>query len=297
MTMAKIGRIIGRVIGLIWLGLLAPLSPIAAQTLNFASADRDKPIEIFADDGIEWRQDNELLIARGNAKAVRSNVSITGDILRAYYSKKKTGGTDLSRLDAVGKVTIQSPTEKIIGQAAVYDMQQGILVVQGKKVVFTSGPDIITANQQMEYYERAGKAVARGNAIVNHDGKTVRADILVAYFHKNKQGKSEVYKIDAHNNVVIVTEQDTVRAGRGVYNINAGLVTLMDNVRITRGQNQLSGDRAEININTGISKLLTAPSAQSTSRSGAKIRPTEKKKKKRVRGLLMPHRPDPGKKR
>jgi lipopolysaccharide export system protein LptA len=269
------------------LATIAALAPAEAmgQTLNLASSNRDKPIEIFADNGIEWQQDNEVLIARGNARAVRSNVNITAEVLRAFYKKKQAGGTDLSRLDAAGTVRIASPSESISGDTAVYDLDKAILVVHGKKVVYRSGADVITANQQMEYYEKERKAVARGNATAVHEGKTIRAESLVALFRKNAKGKTEIYEVQAFDKVAILTDQDTVLANKGVYDVVSGIAVLVGNVRITRGQNQLAGDRAEINVNTGISKLLTDPGPSSGS-DGA----TPGKRKKRVRGLIRPRR-------
>ena len=46
-------------------------------------------------------------------------------------------------------------------------------------------------------------------------------------------------------------------------------------VKITRGQTQLNGDRAEVNLNTGVSRLLTMVKGQ-------------KKSNERVRGIFMP---------
>ena len=46
------------------------------------------PIEVTATDGIEWRQNEQEVIARGNAKAVRENVTVTADRLIAHYRKK-----------------------------------------------------------------------------------------------------------------------------------------------------------------------------------------------------------------
>ena len=43
------------------------------------------PIDITASDGIEWRQDQREVIARGNARAVRGNVTVIGDRLIAFY--------------------------------------------------------------------------------------------------------------------------------------------------------------------------------------------------------------------
>ena len=263
--------------GLIFGGLSFAINHQAnAQALNLASGNKSKPIEIFADDGIEWQRGNEVLIARGNAKAVRDNMSVNAKVLRAYYQKSPKGGSDLSRLDAEGRVKISSLTDTITGQAAVYDLKKAILLVTGKKVVYRTGKDVISATQQMEYYENKMMAVARGDATATHDGKTIRSDVLTAQFRRNKKtGKSKIFRVQAFDRVIIVTLQDSVRADRGIYDIESGVATLTGNVRITRGQNQLTGDKAEINLNTGVSRLLTRPGSQ---------------KKKRVRGILAPHR-------
>ncbi len=261
---------------------LAP-APGSAQGINLATTNKDKPIEVFADNGIEWHQDNEVLIARGNARAARSGVDISAEVLRAFYKKRQEGGTDLARLDAAGNVRITSPSESITGETAVYDLEKAILLVNGKKVVYRSGADVLTANRQMEYYEVEQKAVARGDATAVHDGKTVRAATLVALFRKNAKGKSEVYEIQAFQNVAILTDRDTVLANKAIYDVILGIATLTGNVRITRGQTQLAGDKAEINVNTGISKLLTDP--------GPLLVPGGTQRKRRVRGLILPTRP------
>ena len=61
-------------VGLVILGP-NPWGGALAQKLNFGSGDSDQPIEIFADNGIEWQQENLIFLARGNAFAVRDAVS------------------------------------------------------------------------------------------------------------------------------------------------------------------------------------------------------------------------------
>ena len=250
-----------------------------AQSLNLASGAKDQPIEIIADNGIEWQQENEILIASGNAKASRDGISVEAEVIRAYYKQKPEGGADLYRLDAVGGVKIYSSTDSIIGQTAVYDFDKAILRVDGKKVIFKSGNDTISATQQMEYWERQKMAVARGRAVAVHQGKTVRADILKALMREKKDGKSEVYIVEAFDNVLIISEQDRVRADRGIYKIDSGIATLAGNITITRADSILTGDQAEVNLKTGVSKLLTADPV----RSGVR-------KKKRIRGLIYPQK-------
>ena len=267
--MIRTGIPIGPVLALS-LGIAAA-SPVFGQSLNLASDTDGGPIEIFADDGIEWRRGNEVLIARGNARAVRKDISVRADVLRAHYASRSDGATELSRLDAAGGVKIASPSENVTGDSAVYDLEKAILVVSGDRVRLDTGNDRITANKQMEYWERRQMAVARGRAVGLHDGKRIRAEVLVAFLRNDQQGKSRVFRVQAFDNVVIQTEIDTVRANKGVYNVDPGIATLTGNVRITRGENQLAGDRAEINLNTGISKLLSDPG-------------------KPVRGLLVPRK-------
>ena len=249
-----------------------------AGGLDFASGSKDMPIEITADNGIEWEKNKEILIASGNAKASRGGVTVLAEVLRAYYRKKTTGGTDLHRLDAAGGVKIFSDTESMEGQTAVLDFEQAILKVDGKKVIYKAGPNTITANRQMEYWERQMMAVARGNAVAIHKGKTLRADVLKALLRKNKTGRSEVYIIEAFNNVLIVSDKDRLRSDSAIYKLDSGIVTLKENVSIIRENSILNGDLAEINLKTGISKLLTVDSVGS------------RKERKRVRGLFYPHR-------
>ena len=249
-----------------------------AGGLDFASGSKDMPIEITADNGIEWEKNKEILIASGNAKASRGGITVLAEVLRAYYRKKTTGGTDLYRLDAAGGVKIFSDTESMEGQTAVLDFEQAILKVDGKKVIYKAGPDTITANQQMEYWERQKMAVARGNAVAIHKGKTLRADVLKTLLRKNKTGRSEVYIVEAFKKVLIVSGKDKLRSDHAIYKLDSGIATLKGNVSIIRGDTILKGDLAEINLKTGISKLLTVDSVES------------RKERKRVRGLIYPHR-------
>ncbi len=259
-----------------------------AQSLNLATGKSDQPIEITADNGIEWQRDAQVMIATGNAKASRGEAHIEADTLRAYYEKGEKGGSDLSRLDAVGRVRITSPTQRITGETGIYDLKQAVLVVTGKKVTMISGKDRITATQQMEYYEKKEMAVARQNATANHDGKLLRANILVALFSKDKQGKSQVRRVQAFENVRVVTQTEAIWAEKGIYDVISGIVTLNGNVRITRDGNQLNGDSAVINLNTGISKLLTDAAIQSGGQKENKSSNGQPRKKKRVRGYLVP---------
>jgi len=75
----------------------------SAQGLSLGSVSEDRPIEISADSGIEWQQNAQIYVARGNAVAKRGATEVHADTLTAHYrpSKGKNDGKnqDLSNID------------------------------------------------------------------------------------------------------------------------------------------------------------------------------------------------------
>ena len=238
------------------LGSLPIAGPVLAQSLSVIGGDANSPIEIFAEDGIEWQQEKQVFLARGNARAVRGAVEVRADVLTAHYRETPDGGTDIWRLHADGGVRISSPGEKAYGEKGVYDVDNGILVLSGGRVRLVTKDDKITADKQLEYWEKKQMVVARGNASAVRGDKRLRADVLAAYLREDKNGKSAIYRVEAFDDVRIKTAKDDATADRAVYNVQSGIATLTGSVKIMRGRNQLRGCRAEINLNTGISKLF-----------------------------------------
>ncbi len=228
--------------------------PAMAQGIGLPDQNRDIPLEIVADDGIEWRKEEQTYIARGNARAKQGDVSVHADVLTAYYRDAKGGGTQIWRIDADRNVRIVSPTQKSYGDKAVYDVAQGIMVLTGKVSMVTQ-TDRITARDSLEYWEKRGLAVARGNAIASRGENRLRADILTAHFKVGKDGKTRMTRIDAFDNVLVSSPNEIATGKQGVYNVTTGIAILSGSVKVTRGKNQLRGAYAEINLNTGVSRL------------------------------------------
>ena len=253
-------------------------APAMAQSLGITAGDA--PIEIEADQGIEWQRGNQLYIARGNARARQLDRTVDADALTAHYRPTSDGRSQVYRLDADGNVRITSPRETATGDHAVYDVLGAVLVITGRAVSLKTAADFVTANQAIEYHERARYAVARGDAVAVREKQRVRADVLIGHFvdlPANTGGGSEMRRMEAFGNVRIDTATDIVFANHGDYDLRSGIVKLNGNVRITRADTQLNGERAEVNLNTGVSRLLSG--------SGPGGR--------RVQGLLVPGQPPP----
>ncbi|SDH29310.1 LptA/OstA family protein [Roseospirillum parvum] len=246
-----------RLTGLLAVLLLATPLPLAAQGLDFARRG-DSPVEVLADDGIEWQRDRNRFIARGNAVANRGTVSVRADLLIAHYAEEG-GGTDIQRLDAEGNVTIASPTETATGASATYDVPAATLVLNGDPVRLTTPDQVITAHQSMEYYERKRLAVARGRAHAVRNGRTITADVLTAHFVETAGGSSEISRFEAFGNVVIDNGAETVRGNKGRYEAKTGIATLEGSVKIVRQDDQVAGELAVVDLNTGVSTLYGSP--------------------------------------
>ncbi len=247
-------------------------------------ARSDKPIEVYADDGIEWNQNDRQYVARGNARAIQGTTTVYGDTLIAFYEEVAGGGTEVYRLDAIGRVRIVSPNETAYGDKAVYDVRKGVLVMTGSALRLVTATEVITARDSLEYYEEKNLAVARGNAVskpLPPKGKkaapgtdrTVRADVLTAYFRDGaapapasgqgggQSGGQSIERMEAFGNVVVTRPGEVSRGARGAYFPGRDLAHLWGGVRITRDDNQLNGEFAEVNFATGISRILSGANA------------------------------------
>jgi len=263
-------------------------------------ADRSsgKPVSIEADNGIEWEQNNHVYIARGNAVATRGDDNVKADTLAAFYrpvagapqpepgksgSDPMSGGsTEIYRLDATGHVVFRSPTDTMFGDHAVYNVDKSFLVVTGKGLKIVTPSDVITARDSLEWYDAQQLGVARGNAMAMRGDRIVRADVLTTRVAKQKDGSSHISRVDAHGNVVVSSPGQIARGDAGVYDLDTGIVTLTGRVRLTRGENELSGRYAVVDMNTNVSRLLPGPpGAELASGAG------------RVQALIMP-RQKPG---
>jgi lipopolysaccharide export system protein LptA len=278
--------------------------------LGLAGGDNNKPVNIEAENGIEWQQNNKVYIARGNAKATRGDDTVAADTLYAYYrdaqpqqataaapqlrgnppanqqSPFDNGSTQIYRIEADGHVVFTTPTQIAYGDHSVYDVDQALLVVTGKNLKIVTPQDIITARDSFEWYDQKQIGVARGDAIATRQGpehKSIRGDVLTAEVTKPENQPSKISKVDAQGHVILISEDQIAHGDSGVYNLDTGIATLSGHVSLTRGDNELRGQYAVVDTNTNVARLLAAPpSAQVTG-----PRP-------RVEGLLIPRQGQPG---
>ena len=68
-------------------------------------------------------------------------------------------------------------------------------------------------------------------------------------------GLGEIRRVVARGDVVVSSPREIARGAEGVYDVAAGRITLTGDVVLTRDDNVLRGNRLEIDLATGVSRL------------------------------------------
>jgi lipopolysaccharide export system protein LptA len=273
--------------------LAAPCqAPLRAQGLGLTSPNDQRPLDIEAEQGIEWQQDNKVYIARGNARATRGNGTVYADTLIAHYRPAAPGhaksadpgalggSNDIYRVEADGNVRLKTETQTVYGDHAIYDLDSATAVVTGKHLKLVTPKDTVTARDSLEWYDNTLVAVARGEAIAARDTKRLAGDVLTAQVVKPQDEPSRISRIDAQGHVVVTTINEIARGATGVYNVDTGIATLAGGVTITRGDNELRGQYGVVDLNNNVSRLLSSPPGEPTRRGP-------------VQGLIIPRSKPP----
>jgi lipopolysaccharide export system protein LptA len=298
---------------LVWLVAPAASQTLKPQTTSPASSDRSnsalgfdlggdskRPITIEANQGVEWQQNNHVYIARGHATAKRGNGTVIADTLTAHYratpkaqsgSKEpdagKTGvldsGSQIYLVEADGHVELSGETQHAYGDHGVYDVDAGTMVLTGSNLRLETKQDTVTARDSLEWHDKEQLAVARGDAVAVRDQKRIRADVITAEVTRDEKGAQRISRIDAEGDVMVSSQDQTGRGDSGVYNVETGITTLVGHVKLSRGENELRGQYAVVDMNKNIYRLLGAPPGEALTSS----RPT------RVEGIFVPRQRGP----
>jgi lipopolysaccharide export system protein LptA len=208
-----------------------------------------------------------------------------------------TGNNEIYRLEAFGHVHIFTQTDQAWGDHAVYDIDQAVLVLTGQHLKLTTPQDVLTARDAMEYWSQKHMAVGRGDATAtSNDGRRIVGDTLVAYTVDNSaphapgtpapppkkadkaqdplEASGKIQRVEAYGHVQVRTATEIVNGDRGVYVPDTGMARVVGRVHITRGENQLNGAAAIVNMKTGVATLTQAPGL-------------------RVQGLVVPNEQQP----
>lgn len=189
---------------------------------SMVNAAEDTPLEITANSALEWNQAAKTYTANGEAKAVQGGSSVAADKLIAYYDETKGTTTNITRLEAIGHVTLTSGGDTATGEKAIYDLVSGIAILDGGRI-----------------------------KIVQKENNTLEADKVTLTLDTSRSLK----RAEAEGNVIVTNGSQKGIGDKAVYLPEKNTAELIGHVKITQENNWLEGDRAEINLTSHISRL------------------------------------------
>jgi lipopolysaccharide export system protein LptA len=279
---------------LLWLCVApAAFAPPAFAQAGAQKAAADAPVEITADKELEWNRAAKTYTARGRAVARQGGMQVKSHVLTAHYDGGEGLGSGIRRLVAEGDVVLSSPPYTGYGARAVYDLGTGIATLTGKDLRIETPAESLAAQEKIEFDVNENRLTAIGKATARRGTDSLSAERLSAYFLQGADGKTALQRIVADTPVTIRTARETATGDRGVYDVSAGKATLTGRVRILQGENWLEGTRAEVDLNTGISRLFGTVAAKEDPAQAAETPAAAPEKPVgdgRVRGVFYPRK-------
>jgi lipopolysaccharide export system protein LptA len=279
-TLAEVTKLRPLVLGAISAALILGLASAAWSQDSTGSAaggsgsggfgldnDNKDPIEISADNGIEWKRDVRTYTARGNALAQQGNTSIAADTLIAYLDEQD----EIAHWEAIGNVKIRTSQSTSYGDHADYQESTRLLVLTGQNLKVVTESQTVTARDQIEYWRDKDAVVAKGNVVIVRPQKNtiIKSDEATAYFRDKTDDPatpadetgdgSEVYQVEAQGHVRVDRKEQTAFSDHLAYNPDTEVAVLTGNVVIHSKDNTYKGARAELDLQKDISRLIPAP--------------------------------------
>ena len=222
-----------------------------------SSADNASAAEIIieADDALEWNQNEQYYLATGNAYVERGNQIIEAQRIQAFYSSDAEGG-DVTHVEAQGGVKMTDGSQSAKGEILDYDVATGVYILTGDDLAVLGVDATAKANKLLEFFTAEDRMHAVGDAeITLSDGRILKADDVTI----QNLPDGSIDQIDALGNVVIILENGrNAISDEAVYTQKTGSALLTGNVTISEGSNILNGQKAEIDFNSGISRMLAS---------------------------------------
>ena len=234
---------------------------IALAMLPTAAMAQDgTPLTIEADDVLEWNQTDGVYTAKGNAVAIQGTTEIRGNLLEATYDPESEE-RDIETVTASGNVTYQDDTSRARGSKLIYKITARDYRVEGPDAVVTGRRGTITANKSIDLDTKADetqKMTAIGDAIyTDSDGRLFAGNLIDAYFASD----GSLTSIDAKGDVNVKSANGREATGdAATYEAGSDFATVTGNVEIIDGGSRMRGGRAEIDLKTGNSRMLSSGS-------------------------------------
>ena len=209
---------------------------------------------VNADTSLEWNQKEGFYQARGNAHAYQGEQEIFADDLKAFYDAASSGRA-ITQIHANGNVRFADAAHTGRGTSLVYQAGTSEYKLTGPNARI-DGPDgNARAEKEIHFQRQQGRVRLQVAAEIKlADGRHLKGNDLQLYLSP----ENNIERIEAFGDVVVTQASgSSATADKLDYDRVSNKAILQGNVMVSDAGNQLSGDKAEIDFETGISKILS----------------------------------------
>ena len=126
--------------------------------------------------------------------------------------------------------------------------------------------------KSIDVMDAKGQAVWSGDVRITQGDMKLNADTVTVFYTRSKSGGDPVIdRLDAQNNVRLVTPSETATGRYGIYDVVRKTVTLVGGVTLSHGDSVLHGQRLAIDLDSGRSRLdgaSTGPASATPTEGG-----------------------------
>ena len=147
-------RLVAAASALLLLGMAPSWAQSSASSQSGLKLSGDQPIQIESDK-LEVRQADSMALFSGNVTVTQGPTLLKAGSMEVYYVKDPnakgaaagasamTGSANIDHLVVKNKVYIKSDDQIATGDNATFDMKTQVLVLSGKEVVLSQGPNVL----------------------------------------------------------------------------------------------------------------------------------------------------------
>ncbi|MEE4118891.1 MAG: lipopolysaccharide transport periplasmic protein LptA [Paracoccaceae bacterium] len=148
------------------------------------------------------------------------------------------------------------PLFRALALALVSVALAGAALAQGTQVRFgdgqnTSGQPVEVTSDQLEFDQQNGTALFTGSVRVVQGALRLTAERVDVTYGDNEAGDTEVRRVEATGNVVLINGEDAAEGERAVYTLADGTVVMTGDVLLTRPESAITGERLSVNVDDG----------------------------------------------
>gem|GEM_PF-6688957 len=229
------------------------------QAINLFPEKLPEDTQIDSDNGLTCDQQGRMCHAQGHIRVKRGNLVLTCHKVEVYFNKcPQTGQQEISQILAFDNIRIEDKVDRyyVTAQKLVYNHSQNTVTLSHQP--YLNHPKLIIKNATAITFDSLNfqtRVTGRATA-VNQDRIIIANNMTALFDHGSKQNDLSFKHLRALGDVIISTPREIARAQVGLFDNVTQQVELRDHVIITNNDGQVQGQKALMDLNTGVSRMI-----------------------------------------